>query len=149
MKIGTDLFSCNDLNYPIAVDYYSGFWEVDALLHTTSRTVINKLKINFVRYGILDVCISNNGPQFSTEEEFKAFSHKWQFEHEIFTKVSQSNRKAEQAIKAANNLMNKAKNAGADPYLSLLSHKNTPTEGFDSSNEQKDKIPTSNYRKTP
>ena len=35
----------------------------------------------------------------------------------------QSNRKAEQAIKAAKNLMNKAKKAGADPYLSLLSQK--------------------------
>ena len=87
-KIGTDLFSCNDLDDPITVDYYPGFWEVDALPHTTSRTVINKLQINFVRYGILDVCISDNGPQFSTEEEFKAFSHKWQFEHNIFTKVS-------------------------------------------------------------
>ena len=32
--------------------------------------------------------------------------------------------------------------------LTLVS-KNTPTEGFDSSNEQKDKNPTSNYRKPP
>ena len=61
----------------------------------------------------------------------------------------QSNRKAEQAMKAAKNLMNKAKKAGADPYFSLLSNKNTPTEGFDSSNEQKDKNPTSNYHKPP
>ena len=52
-------------------------------------------------------------------------------------------------MKAAKNLMNKGKKAGADSYLSLLSNKNTPTEGFDSSNEQKDKNPTSNYHKRP
>ena len=59
VKIGTDLFSCNHLDYPITVDYYSRFWEVDALPHTTSHTVINNLKTNFVQYGILDVCISD------------------------------------------------------------------------------------------
>ena len=51
------------------------------------------------------------------EEEFKAFSHKWQFEHDIFIKVSPKQQEAEQAIKAAKNLINKAKKAGADPYL--------------------------------
>lgn len=64
-KIGTDLFSCNDLNYLI-VHYYSGFWEVDALPDTASCTVINKLKAPFAHYGIPDVCTSDNGPQFQS-----------------------------------------------------------------------------------
>ena len=97
----TDLFSCNDLNYLITVDYYSGFWEVDALPDIASRTVINKLKAYFARYGILDVCISDNGPHFLSEE-FKAFSHKWQFEHKTsLPGYPQSKGKAEQAVKAA------------------------------------------------
>ena len=66
VKIGTDLFSCNDLNYLITVDYYSGFWKVDALPDTASCTVINKLKAHFACYGILDVYPSDNGPQFQS-----------------------------------------------------------------------------------
>ena len=136
-RIGTDLFSCNDLNYLITVDYYSGFWEVDALPDTTSRTVINKLKAHFAHYGIPDVCISDNGPQFLSEK-FKAFSLKWQFEHKISSPgYPQSNGKAEQAVKVAKTLMKKAKKAGTDPYLSLLSHRNTPTQGLDSSPVQR------------
>ena len=45
----------------------------------------------------------------------------------------QSKGKAEQAVKAAKTLMKKAKKAGTDPCLSLLSHRNTPTQGLDSS----------------
>ena len=125
-KIGTDLFSCNDLNYLITVDYYSGFWEVDALPDTTLHTVINNVKAHFVHYGIPDVCISDNGPHFSSEE-FKAFRHKWQFEHKTSSPgYHQSNGKAEQAVRAAKTLMKEAKKAGTDPHLSHLSHRNTP-----------------------
>ena len=136
-KIGTDLFSCNDINYHITVDYHSGFWEVDALPDTTSHTVINKLKAHFTCHGIHDVCISDNGPQFSSEE-FKAFSFSWQFEHKTSSPgYPQSNGKEEQAVKAANMLMKKAKKAGTDPYLLLLSHRNTPTQGLGSSPVQR------------
>ena len=65
---------------------------------------------------------------------FKAFSHKLEFEHKTSSPgYPQSKGKAEQAVKAAKTLMKKAKKAGTDPCLSLLSHRNTPTQGLDSS----------------
>ena len=80
-KVGTDLFSWHNKDYMVTVDYYSNFWEVDHLPDTKSTTVIHKLKAHFARQGIPDVLISDNGPQYSSQE-FKAFSQKWEFEHQ-------------------------------------------------------------------
>ena len=72
-------------------------------------------------------------PQFSSDK-FKAFSHKWQFEHTTSSPgYPQSNGKAEQAVKEAKKLMKKTKKAGTDPYLALLAQRKTPTQGLDSS----------------
>lgn len=49
----------------------------------------------------------------------------------------QINRKAESAVKKAKRLMLKAKAIGQDPYLALLEHRNTPTEGSQTSQAQK------------
>ena len=65
---------------------------------------------------------------------FKAFSHKLEFEHKTSSPgYPQSKGKAEQAVKAAKTLMKKAKKAGTGPCLSLLSQRNTHTQGLDSS----------------
>ena len=42
-KVAADLFTCNERNYLITVDYFSSFFEVDFLTDTLSRTVIEKL----------------------------------------------------------------------------------------------------------
>ena len=39
-KIGTDLFSLNNQDYLITVDYFSNFWEIDKLMSTDSKAVI-------------------------------------------------------------------------------------------------------------
>lgn len=73
-KVGTDLFSFDDRDYLVTVDYLSNFWEVDQLeKNTQSKTVIRKLKSHFARYGIRDIVYSDNGPQYSSDE-FKRFS---------------------------------------------------------------------------
>jgi predicted Fe-S protein YdhL (DUF1289 family) len=64
-KIGLDLFSFDGRTYLIATDYYSNFFEIDQLDSTTSKDVIRKLRAQFVRHGIPDTCISDNGPQFA------------------------------------------------------------------------------------
>uniref|UniRef100_A0A4W5KKQ3 Integrase catalytic domain-containing protein n=1 Tax=Hucho hucho TaxID=62062 RepID=A0A4W5KKQ3_9TELE len=86
----------------------------------TSKTVIRKLKTHFARYGIPDILYSDNGPQYSSDE-FRSFRY------------PQSNGKVESAVKTAKRLMAKAKRAGADPYLAMLDHRNTPSQGTDSS----------------
>ena len=78
-KVGVDLFKFKKTNYLIIVDYFSGFWEVDPLENTTASHIIRKMKMQFSRYGIPDICVSDNGPQF-TAHEYKQFSKQWKCE---------------------------------------------------------------------
>jgi len=81
-KVGTDIFTFCDRNYLVTVDYFSNFIEVDYLPDTQSHTVITKMKLQFARYGIPDILISDGGPQY-TISEFKSFSKQWAFEHNV------------------------------------------------------------------
>ena len=58
------------------MDYYSNFWEIDLLPNTESITVVRKLKAHFARYGILDILMSGNGPQY-TAQIIKRFSESY------------------------------------------------------------------------
>jgi len=48
--------------------------------YTTSASVIHKLKTLFARHGIPDSLMSDNGPQFSSQE-FYSFSKDYGFDH--------------------------------------------------------------------
>lgn len=121
----------------VTVDYFSNFWEVDYLPDTKSTTVIHKLKAHFARQGIPDVLVSDNGPQY-TSQKFKTFSQKWEFEHRTSSPgYPQSNGKAESAVKTAKRLMQRAAAAGQDPYLAILDHRNTPSQGLTTSPAQR------------
>uniref|UniRef100_A0A3B3RV52 Gypsy retrotransposon integrase-like protein 1 n=1 Tax=Paramormyrops kingsleyae TaxID=1676925 RepID=A0A3B3RV52_9TELE len=136
-KVGTDLFTFDNKDYLITVDYYSNFWEIDYLTDTKSATVIRKLKGHFARQGIPDIVISDNGPQFSSQE-FQKFSHHWAFLHKTSSPgYPQSNGKAESAVKTAKRLMLKARMSRQDPYLAILDHRNTPTHGLSTSPAQR------------
>ena len=127
-KIGVDLFSLNNRDYLITVDYYSNFWEVDNLSSTESISVIRKLKAHFARYGIPDVVMSDNDPQFSSER-FAKFAETWEFQHDTSSPGhSQSNGKAESAVKTAKKLMKRAELSKSEIYLSFLDHRNTPND---------------------
>lgn len=135
-KVGTDLFSIDGIDYLVTVDYYSNFWEVDKLEDTESATVIRKLKAHFARYGIPDQVISDNGPQY-TSNVFADFARAWDFEHLTSSPGhSQSNGKAESAVKTAKKLIKRAKESRSDAYLAILDHRNTPTQGLGSSPAQ-------------
>ena len=132
-KVGLDLFDFNQQTYLVTVDYYSNFFEIDYLASTTSRDVIHKVKAHFSRYGIPDTVISDNGPQFSSEE-FLNFSKRWGFNHITSSpKHSQSNGLSESAVKTAKRLVTRALLAHEDSYLSLLDLRNTPTQGMSTS----------------
>lgn len=136
-KVGVDLFQFDNKNYHITVDYYSNYWEIDFLPDTKSTTVIKKLKAHFARYGIPSTVVSDNGPQYSSQE-FRRFSQLWEFEHKTSSPgYPQSNGKAESAVKTVKRLLHKAKASGQDPYLALLDHRNTPSQGLDTSPAQR------------
>ncbi|CAC5389162.1 unnamed protein product [Mytilus coruscus] len=124
-------------NYLVTVDYYSNYWEVDYLEDTLALTVIRKLRAQFARHGIPDVCFTDNGPQFDCGE-FRKFSRLWEFKHDTSSPLySQSNGKVEQAVQTVKRLMKKSKFDKKDPYLGFLDFRNTPTEGFDNNPAEK------------
>ena len=65
-KIGTDIFVMNGINYLVAVDCFSRYFETIKLKSTTSSRAIKALKSIFSRYGIPETVISENGPQYSS-----------------------------------------------------------------------------------
>ena len=78
-----DLFTFENRDYMVTVDYLTNFWEVDHLRDDTSTcSIIRKLKLNFARYGIPQKLVSDNGPQF-TSQEFKTFTDEWEIEHDL------------------------------------------------------------------
>lgn len=136
-RVAMDLFSLAHKSYLVVVDYYSDFIEVDMLKDTTAATLVEHCKMHFSRHGTPDTVVSDNGPQF-TSEEFSRFATDWEFMHTTSSPYhSQSNGKAESAVKVAKTLFKKAQRADQDPWKSLLDWRNTPTEGMDSSPVQR------------
>ena len=125
--ITQDLFSYKRRDYLITVDYYSDFWEIDVLPNTTSETVIKCTKAHFARYGMPDTVITDNGPQFRSQE-YESFAVTWEFNHTTMSPYhSQGNGKVESAVKIAKKLMSKAEADHQDLQLTLLDWRNTPS----------------------
>ena len=120
----------------VTVDYFSNFFEVDKLSTTSTTQVITKLRIHFARFGVPDVVVSDNGPQFACEE-FKQFAKRRQFSHVTASpRYPQSNGKDENAVKTAKQLMRKVIDDKTDGYLAFLKYRNTPTEAMHTSPAQ-------------
>ena len=59
--------------------------------------------------------------------DFLKFSKEWDFEHRTSSPYhSQSNGKAESAVKQAKKILLKCSKTGSDTFLALLDHRNTP-----------------------
>ncbi|CAB4024842.1 sec1 family domain-containing 2 [Paramuricea clavata] len=128
-KVGTDLFDWNGKPHLIVVDYYSQYPEVSELRNTKARTVINKTKSIFSRHGIPESVVSDNGPQYSSEE-YKQFANDYNFIHNtIGPRYPQSGGLHEKTVQTVKNLLEKCKVANQDPYLALLDYRNTPIDG--------------------
>ena len=78
--VGSDLFTLNNEDYLVIVDYYSKFFQLAKLEDTRSKTVIMHMKSAFARHGIRYEVRSDNGTQY-TSRNFKNFVWKWSFKH--------------------------------------------------------------------
>jgi len=65
--VAQDFFTFDQKSYPITVDFYSDFWELDTLTDTSSETIVAHTKVHFARYCIPDKVITDNGPQFHSQ----------------------------------------------------------------------------------
>ena len=119
------------------MDYYSNFFEVDRLEQLTSLAVIKKLKPHFARFGIPNTLVTDNDPQFISDD-FRDFSMKYQFEHITTSPYHhQSNGKAKSAVKQAKRIIRTCKSSNDDIYLALLAHRNTPQTTHETSPAQR------------
>ena len=136
-KIGVDLCELDGRILLVVSDYYSNFIEIDNINRATSQTVCTSPKCMFSRYGVPDIVISDNGPQF-TALEFSEFSKKWAFKHITFSlHYPQYNGKTENAVKTVKHLLIKFCKAGQSEYLAFLDWGNTLTEGMGTSPAQR------------
>ena len=98
-KVAVDLCDLDRRTLLVISDYYSNYIEVARVTSITSRSIIKELKAVFARFGIPDVVVTDNVPQFSSAE-FLVFSRMWCFDHVTSSpKYPQSNGKAENAVK--------------------------------------------------
>ena len=119
-RVATDLFTFENRNYFVLVDYYSSFIELDYLADTSSQTVIHKLKMHFARHGVPDYVVSDNGPQY-TSSEFRRFATTWKFKHVTTSPhYPQANGMAESAVKTCKTIMKKALLSGILPCQRLF-----------------------------
>ena len=132
-KVGIDLFTYANATYLIKVDYYSDFFEFTKRVDQRAETTIHACKEQFARYGVPQIVQSDGGPQFISVE-FQAFANNWEFKHSMSSPYhSQSNGKAESAVKIVKNFLKKSD----DPLRAVLEWRNTPTSQINCSPVQR------------
>ncbi|GFR83268.1 Pol polyprotein [Elysia marginata] len=67
-RLGADLFEWKGRTYLLLVDYFSRWIEIALLNKTTTSSVIEHMKSIFAKFGIPEILISENGPQFASKE---------------------------------------------------------------------------------
>ena len=120
--VGTDLFEFKGAHYLLVVDYFSRYPEVAKLTSTTSRSIIEELKLTFARHGIPEVVRSDNGPQYASAD-FSAFAKSYGFNHVTSSpRFPQSNGQVERMVQTIKGRMKHS----TDPHLAVLSYRATP-----------------------
>ena len=96
--------------------------------HVTSRSAITGLKAIFSLYGILDILVTENGPQFLSAE-FAVFEKAWMFQRTISSShYRQCIDKAENAIKTVKRLFTKCKESRHSEFIALLDWRKPDTQ---------------------
>ena len=121
-KVATDLFELKGITYLLVIDYFSRYIEVQSLTSTTSASIIRSLKSIFARHGLPTTMMSDNGPQYSSQE-FSSFAKEYQFEHVTSSPhYFQANGLAERAMQTIKGLLQES----TEPYLAPLAYRSTP-----------------------
>ena len=127
-KVGTDLYELEGKHYIVIVDYYSNFIETTPLEDLHTKSVVRLLKASIARYGIMDELVSDNGPQYASDE-FKQFVYSYGIRHITSSPLyPQANGLSEKAVQTVKRLIKKCTMTGDDVYLALLDLNNTPRD---------------------
>ena len=124
--VATDLFEIKNSEYLLLVDYYSRFPVLHKLGSIISKVLVQEVKAVFTKLGVLNVIVSDGGPQY-TSAEFKDFMKQWQIEHRVSSpRNPQSNGMAERCVQTMKASLIKTMEEGEDVDLALLTYKTTP-----------------------
>ena len=117
-----------EAQYVLVTDYYSKYPIVRKLNSSTSAAVVNHLKSVFAEHEIVETLVSDNGPQYNSQE-FEAFYKQWGIDYVTSSPLHpQSNGFIERSVQTVKNLLRKAETWGQDPYLALLTYRTTPVD---------------------
>ena len=124
--VATHLFEIRNSKYLLLADYYSRFPVLRKLGSTTSRVLVQEMKVVFAEFGVPNVIVTDGGPQY-TSAEFKDFTRQWQIEHRVSSpRNPQSNGMAERCVKTMKASLIKTMEEREDMDLTLLTYKTTP-----------------------
>ena len=136
-KLAAYLCELHERTLLVVTDYFSNYIEVARLSATSTQTVVRELKTMFARFGISEILVTDNGPQFSSNE-FQVFARGWSFNYVTTSpRYPQSNGKVENAVRTVKRLFEKCKEAGLAEFEALLDWRITPPEGMDTSLAQR------------
>ena len=112
--VATDCFETAGHHYCVFVDVHSDCIDICELEDLTAQTLVNKNKQVFATHGIPVTLVSDNGSNYASRE-FADFARSWDSLHITSSPHhSQSNGRAEAAVKTMKNGIKKAK--GGDAY---------------------------------
>jgi len=126
--VAEDLFDFDGNKWLVMVDYYSEYFEIEKMDHTTGQDIILQNKRWFATHGIPMKVTSDNGPPWNGYE-WKKFASDYGFVHQPISPThSQSNGMVEKTVDIAKRLLKKCQATGEDLYLALLQIRNTPRD---------------------
>ena len=130
-KLTADLCELHGRTLLVVTDYFRNYIEMARLSATSTQAVVRELKTMFARFGISEILVTDNGPQFSSND-FQVFARGWSFNYVTTSpRYPQSNGKAENAVRTVNRLFEKYKVTGMSEFEAPLDWRNTPPEGMD------------------
>lgn len=125
--VASDCFELDERHYCVYVDVYSDYIDFCELEDMTSKDLIAKTKPIFATHGVPAVLITDNGTNYASRE-FTEFARAWDFQHQTSSPhYSQSNGKAESAVKIIKGLIQKTVKSGGDIWKAVLEWRNSPT----------------------
>ena len=123
-KVAADFFEFRSCTYLLVVDYYSRFIELALMSTTTTSQTVRHFRSMFARHGFPDELITDNGPQFASQE-FADFVQECNIKHTTSSPLfPQANGMAERAVQTVKRLLH----SSSDPYAALLAYRTTPLE---------------------
>ncbi|XP_054918602.1 uncharacterized protein [Dermacentor andersoni] len=124
-SVGVDLFHYGGREFAVMVDFYSFFFEVRELRHTTSNALKTWCAQVFLVHGLPQKLYSDNGPPFSSSD----FLRKLDVVHVTSSPYHpRSNGMAERAVQEAKKLLKKCSFRTPDFEIALLEWRNTPRD---------------------